>query len=67
MKIEIEFEKDYETDKPILIHLGRLQIGNHIGRLVFTPEGNQRLVISEAAKEDGSILFVEEHQFMGFK
>lgn len=60
-KVEIEFSVDFSTDRVIPKHLGRIQLGNHIGRLMLFPDGQVRLGISNTAKTDGSIVFVESN------
>lgn len=55
MKVEIDFEKDFESNSYIPIPLGRLHIGNHTGRLFFNINGKTVLYIDKRAIEDGSI------------
>ena len=44
-KIEIEFPAAFESNVPGTIHLGRLQIGNSVGRLRFGIDGKMHLYI----------------------
>lgn len=64
MKVPIEFEANFETDKPIPLCLGRLVLhkGSHryVGRLAFTPEGDFVMAISEAAIKAGAVVVVKE-------
>ena len=59
MKVEVDFDQSFDSEQLIAKSLGRLQIGNHIGRLYFTPEGKTRLVINKKAIKDGSISFMD--------
>ena len=69
-KVEIEFEQSFDTNEVLPIHLGRLIIGNHIGRLFFSPEGKTILAINEKATKDRSIIltkdFADGETFFGF-
>jgi len=55
-KVEIEFATDYEYNRPISKHIGRLYIGDHCMRLYFTPEGKVKASIPQAAVDDGSLV-----------
>ena len=66
MKVEIEFEQDHETGNPILIDLGRIRLGSHTGKLLFTPEGNTILAISEKAIEDKSLILTKDYDELIF-
>lgn len=59
MKVEIDFDYDLEREKYLPIPLGRLHIGDHIGRLFFSPEGKTILFVDKCAIEDGSIVLLQ--------
>ncbi len=59
MKIEIDFETDFDRGKALPIHIGRLSIGNHIGRFYFSPKGKTVLYINSKAIEDGSVVLLK--------
>jgi hypothetical protein len=50
-KMAKEFQRDWETKEELPIHLGRLQVGDHVVRLIFTPELELKLVMPEELKE----------------
>ena len=54
--IPIAFDTDFESDRVLPIHVGRLYIGSYIGRLMFTPKGSLCLVIDKRAVEEGNII-----------
>ena len=58
-KVEIEFTTDFSGNAPLAIPLGRLRLGNHIARLVFSPTGQLVLVVSRTAVEDGAVILTE--------
>jgi hypothetical protein len=51
----INFPRSYEGGELIAIPLGRLQIGPHVVRLVFSPSGQAKLLVPRAAIDDGSV------------
>lgn len=56
---DIKFPHAFEHDRDLPIPLGRIHIGDHIGRLSFCPDGKLRLFISKTALEDGSVVVYE--------
>jgi hypothetical protein len=60
MKIEIDFEKGFDSDGILPIPLGRIHIGDHIGRFFFSPKGKTVLCINSKAIKDGSVVLVED-------
>ena len=61
MKVEIDFAESYEENTALPIPIGRIYIGNYVGRFFFTPEGKTRLFINEKAVEDGSLVLLKDH------
>lgn len=59
MKIQVEFESDFETDSVVPIHFGRIRLGEHILRLNFHPDGRIRGMISKTAVEDGALILLD--------
>lgn len=58
MKVEIEFPVDYVTNKPGVIHIGRLYLGlagTFVGRIVLCSDGAIRLAIDKTAVEKGYV------------
>lgn len=60
MKVEVDFPADFESDRVIPIHLGRLMIGPHVARLYLCPDGNVRMSISKSAIEQGFIVTYDQ-------
>jgi hypothetical protein len=60
MKIPVDFEQTFDTERCLPIPLARLHIGNHVGRLVFTPAGKTVLHIPWEAMTDGSIVLLAD-------
>lgn len=65
-KIEVAFDTCFESDTVVAIQLGRLHIGEHVARFVFSPKGKTALVISRKAIEDGSLIFTDTSAVFGF-
>lgn len=65
-KVEITFPGDFESDEVGSLHLGRLNLGGHIGRLEFTPSGKLIMIISEEAIKDGSIVLHDFNSVIGY-
>jgi len=61
MKIEIEFDADFEGNKALPIHVGRIMIGTHIARIGFFPDGKVRMFIEKRALTDGSLVLIESY------
>lgn len=61
MKIEVEFDKDFEGDTVLPIHLGRIMIGTYIARLGFFPDGKVRMFVEKRAVDDGSLVLIESY------
>lgn len=55
MKVEVNFDSEFD-DTILPIPLGRIHVGNHIGRLCFLPSGKTALIVSAEAIKDGSIV-----------
>lgn len=55
-KIEINFPADFDSDKVLPLQIGRIIIGKHIARLMFTTKGEVTMYIDKSAVEDGSII-----------
>jgi len=56
---EIQFGVDFETDKSIPLHVGRLYIGKDqqfVVRMFFNTEGALCLVLPEAAVKAGAVI-----------
>lgn len=57
MKVEVDFPADFESDRALSIHLGRLTRGkDHVMRLFFRPDGTVIAVVPQSALDDGSIV-----------
>lgn len=62
MKVEIEFDSCFETNKPIPIQLGRLYLGQHVVRLAFTVDGKMKMLVPKSAIDDGSIIVSDDYK-----
>ena len=60
MIAEIEFQEDFASKVALPIPLGRIHIGNYIGRLFFTVSGKTVLYVSKGAVADGSLVLLGE-------
>lgn len=56
MKVIVDFPAIFDSDEPLPLQLGRLVLGSHIVRLVFTPDGQMKMAISQKAIDDGSVI-----------
>lgn len=65
-KVEIIFPGDFESGEISSLHLGRLNLGGHIGRLEFTQNGKLIMIISEEAVKDGSIVLCDLNSVIGY-
>jgi hypothetical protein len=59
-KVEIEFPTSFDETVETYIHIGRIYIGDHVGRLVLCKDGQVRMAISSKAATDGSLMFYED-------
>lgn len=62
MKVEIEFDSNFESGKPIPIQLGRLYLGDHVVRLAFTPEGKVVMLLPKAAIKQGHVIVTDDYK-----
>lgn len=58
-EVTIKFETDFESNRTLPIHIGRILVGGHIVRLVFVEEGFLKLVIPQEALDDKSIIVLK--------
>lgn len=56
MKVEIEFDADFETKQISPIPIARLGIGMYTARYCFCPDGKARLYIPEEAVHAGFVI-----------
>ena len=47
-KILIDFETGFEGDTVVPITIGRIMLGNHVGRLYFHPDGKIKLYVDRS-------------------
>jgi hypothetical protein len=58
MKVEIDVATEFESGNYLPTEVSRIHIGEHIGRLYFDRITDKTiLVLSESAKDDGSIVW----------
>lgn len=68
-KIAIDFPANFGSDRVLPIQLGRLILGHHVVRVLFTKEGQMELLIPAGAVADGSVHIygnTEEQALHGF-
>lgn len=64
-KIIVEFGSSFENDSVVPIPLGRLMLGDTIGRLIFCPDGKMKMIINETAVKSGHLLIFPEMNTTG--
>lgn len=60
MKVLVDFPACFESDRVLPIQLGRVMVGNHVGRLIFCDDGKMRLILPIEAINDGSLIVMGE-------
>jgi len=55
---EIKFPRSFETGNEFSLPIGRMYVGGHVMRLMFTTEGRVVAAITKEAVDDGSLVLL---------